>query len=69
MIDSADKAVLSALEAFDFGVLECGPIRLLLLEAADVFFHDVFDRNALKLLGARMAGDGHDLAPVDCCSV
>jgi hypothetical protein len=39
----ADETVLGALEAFDLGIFERGPIRLLLLEAADIALHDVFD--------------------------
>ena len=62
----ADEAMLRALVAFDLGVLERGPIRLLLFEAADIFFHDLFDRNALKLFRARMAGDAHGLLLFDC---
>ena len=57
----ADEAVLGALVAFDLGILERGPIRLLFLEAADISFHDVFDRNTFKFFRARMAGDAHGL--------
>src|ERR1700682_1610787 len=55
----ADEAVLGALITFNLGVLEGGPVRLLVLEAADVFFHDVFERDTFKFLRARMTGDGH----------
>src|ERR1700720_31454 len=58
---SADEAVLGALVAFDLGVLEGGPVRLLVLEAADVFFHDVFERNTFEFFRARVTGDGHGL--------
>src|SRR6202034_2188254 len=51
--------MLGALETFDLGILECCPIRLLFFEAADIALHDVFDRNALKLFRARMAGNAH----------
>ena len=61
----ADEAVLSALEAFDLGVLESGPVRLLVFEPADIFLHDLFERNAFELLGARMSGDTHEFAPVE----
>jgi hypothetical protein len=57
----ADEAVLGALVAFDLGILEGGPVRLLVLEAADVFLHDVFKRNTFKFLRTRMTGDGHGL--------
>ena len=50
-----EKSVLRALEALDLGVLERRPIRLFVFEAADIFFHDLFERNALELLGTRMA--------------
>src|SRR5580704_17875292 len=57
----ADEAVLRPLVAVDLGVLEGGPVRLLVLEAADVFFHDVFERNTFEFFRARMTGDGHGL--------
>src|ERR1700688_5046734 len=57
----ADETVLGALIAFDLGVLERGPVRLLVLEAADIFFHDLFERNTFEFLRARMTGDGHGL--------
>ena len=57
----ADEAMLGALVALDLGVGERGPIGLLVAEAADIFLHDLFDRNALELLRARMAGDAHDV--------
>ncbi len=55
----ADEAVLRALVAFDLGVLECCPIRLLLAEASDIFLHDVFDRNIDQFRRAWMACNAH----------
>ena len=60
----ADEAMLRALEAFDLGVLERGPVRLLLAEAADEFLHDLFDRHIDEFRRARMAGNAHGCAPV-----
>jgi hypothetical protein len=46
--------VLGALVAFDLGVLERRPVARLVAEAADVFVHDLFDRNAFEFLRSRM---------------
>src|SRR5262249_9516615 len=56
--------VLGALVALDLGVLERRPIRLLLFEAADVFLHDLFDRNADELSRARMPCNAHGVSPL-----
>src|ERR1051326_2273422 len=65
----ADEAVLRALEALDLGVLERGPVALLLAEAADVFLHYFLDRNAFQFLRTRVAGDAHGilLSNGKCC--
>ena len=55
----ADEAMLRAFVAVNLRVLEGGPVRRLVFESADVFFHDLFERNALKLFGARMPCDAH----------
>src|SRR5262245_38010324 len=57
----ADEPVLRALVAFDLGVLERRPIRLLLAKAPDVFLHDFFDRNIDQFRRARMACNAHGL--------
>src|SRR5262249_14682444 len=57
----ADEAVLRALVAFDLGILEGGPVRLLLPEAADIFRHDLLDRDVDELGRARMAGNAHGM--------
>src|SRR5215211_4812766 len=44
-----DETVLRTLVAFGLGVLEGGPIRLLLAEAADIFLHDLLDRKSTRL--------------------
>src|SRR5499427_567354 len=55
----ADEAVLRALVAFDLGVLECGPVRLLVAEASDIFLHDVFERNIDQFRRAWMPCNAH----------
>src|SRR5215831_18630718 len=60
----ADEAMLRALVAFDLGVLEGGPIGLLVTKASDISRHDGLDRNALKLGRTRVAGDAHGVSPV-----
>src|SRR5215813_11983367 len=62
----ADEAVLRALVAFDLGVLECGPVGLLLAEAPDILLHDLLDRNADQFSRARMTCDAHGVSP-RCC--
>src|SRR5262245_57583961 len=57
----ADEPVLRALVAFDLGVLERRPIRLLLAKAPDVFLHDLLDRNIDQFRRARMACNAHGL--------
>src|SRR5215510_12888129 len=57
----ADEPVLRALVAFDLGVLECRPIRLLLAKAPDVLLHDVLDRNIDQFRRARMPCNAHGL--------
>src|ERR1700733_8086577 len=59
----ADKAMLCAPKPFDFGIGEGSPIGLLVPEAADIFLHDVFERNALEFFWARMPCHAHELAP------
>src|SRR5271155_4031579 len=59
----ADEAVLGALVAFDLGIGERRPIRLLVPEATDIFLHDLFERNAFELFGTRMPCDAHGRAP------
>src|SRR4030081_2083989 len=56
----ADEAMLGAFEAFDLGVLEGRPVRLLLAEAADKFLHDVLDRHADELGRPRMTCNAHE---------
>src|ERR1700688_2160916 len=55
----ADEAMLGALVAFDLGILERRPIRLLLAEAADEFLHDVFDRHIQELRRTRVSCNAH----------
>src|SRR5262245_788624 len=55
----ADEAVLRALVAFDLGVLECGPVRLLVAEASDIFLHDVLERNIDQFRRAWMPCNAH----------
>src|SRR5262252_4957785 len=52
--------MLRPLVALDLGILERDPVRLLVFEPADIFFHDLFNGNALKLLWARMPCNAHD---------
>src|SRR5204863_7551751 len=49
----ADEAMLGALVTLDLGILERGPVRLLVAEATDMFRHDVFDRDADEFRGKR----------------
>ena len=55
----ADETMLRALVAFDLGVLERRPVRLLLAEPADEFLHDLFDRHADEFRRARMPCNAH----------
>src|SRR5438552_9269306 len=55
----ANEAVLRALVAFDLGILEGSPIGLLLADAADIFLHDVFDRNADEFRRTRVTCNAH----------
>src|SRR6516164_4185597 len=55
----ADEAVLRALEAFDLGVLERCPVRLLLAEAPDIFLHDVLEGNIDQFRRALMPCNAH----------
>src|SRR5262245_18520755 len=57
----ADEPVLRALVAFDLGVLERRPIRLLFAKAPDVFLHDLLDRDIDQFRWARMPCNAHDL--------
>ncbi len=56
----ANETVLRAFITLDFGILERRPVRLLVFEAADIFFHDLFERNALELFRARMPCSTHE---------
>src|SRR5262249_3402136 len=56
----ADEAMLCAFVAFDLGILERGPVRLLVFEPADILFHDLLNGNALKLFGTRMPCNAHE---------
>src|SRR5262249_57409125 len=54
-----DEAVLRALVAFDLGVLECRPVRLLLAEAPDIFLHDVLEGNIDQFRRTLMPCNAH----------
>src|SRR5256885_26071 len=60
----ADETMLRALVAFDLGILECRPIRLLVAEASDIFLHDFINGNADEFRWPRMACNAHGEAPV-----
>src|SRR5260370_421151 len=55
----ADEAMLRALEAFDLGILERGPIGLAIRETRNVALNDGIDRHALEFLRARVSRRSH----------
>src|SRR5690242_1872918 len=58
-----DETVLRAPIALDLGVLERGPVRLLVAEAADVLLHDLFERHADELGRTLMPCNTHARSP------
>ena len=55
------KRCCARLYAIGFGVLERRPVRRFFAKPADVFFHDLFERNTFELFRTLMTGDGHGL--------
>src|SRR5690242_6531872 len=60
----ADEAMLRAAIAFRLGILERGPVGVLLAEAPDMGLHDVFERSALQLGRSWVARSRHGMSPV-----